>query len=87
MSLEEGKAYNQSIMGFCTGKQPPDTNVPVQWMMYDIWEEMRALDLQLANDIVEPVFVFMRAQTAKERLSISNVHDYLRYRQDDVGQA
>ncbi|PVI03625.1 Aristolochene synthase in complex with 12,13 Difluorofarnesyl diphosphate [Periconia macrospinosa] len=87
MSLEEGKAYNESLMGFCTGESIPDRNVPVQWMMYDIWEEMRNIDRQLANEVLEPVFVFMRSQTAKERLSVDNLHDYLQYRQNDVGQA
>jgi hypothetical protein len=56
-------------------------------MMYEIWEEMRGLDRRLADEVVEPVFVFMRAQTAKERLFIDNLHDYIVYRQADVGQA
>ena len=87
MSLEEGKSYNESLMSFCTGELQPNRNIPVQWMMYDLWKEMRTLDRQLAGEVVEPVFVFMRAQTAKERLCIDNLHDYLQYRQDDVGQA
>ncbi|KAJ4289873.1 hypothetical protein N0V90_011206 [Kalmusia sp. IMI 367209] len=87
LSLEEGKAYNNSLMPFCTGVLQPDRNNPVEWMMHDLWEEMRIIDRQLAEEVVEPVFVFMRAQTAKERLSIDSLHDYLQYRQDDVGQA
>lgn len=55
--------------------------------MYELWEEMRHIDRQLSDEVLEPVFIFMRAQTAKERLSIENLHDYLQYRQDDVGQA
>lgn len=86
MSLDEGKRYNESLMPFCTGKTP-NRAVPEEWMMYDLWEEMRSLDQQLANEVVEPVFLFMRAQTAKERLSMHGLHQYLRYRQADVGQA
>ncbi len=87
MSLEAGKAYNDSLMPFCTGSALPDRDVPVQWMMYDIWAEMRDLDQDLAAAVEEPVFLFMRAQTSKERLAINNLHRYLVYRQGDVGQA
>ena len=87
MSLEGGRAYNESLMPFCTGKVQPNRSIPVQWMMHDIWKEMRDLDNDLADDVVEPVFLFMRAQTAKERLSITDLHQYLKYRQGDVGQA
>ncbi|KAF2492611.1 Aristolochene synthase in complex with 12,13 Difluorofarnesyl diphosphate [Lophium mytilinum] len=87
MSLQDGKDYNESLMPFCTGNVQPNQDDPVQWMMYEIWEEMRALDRQLAEDVVQPVFLFMRAQTSKERLSITRLHQYFQYRQGDVGQA
>jgi aristolochene synthase len=87
MSLEAGRSYNESLMPFCTGNTQSDRSIPVQWMMYELWEEMRTFDRQLANEVVEPVFVFMRAQTSKERLLINDLHHYFQYRQDDVGQA
>ena len=87
MSLEDGEAYNNSLMPFCRGEQQPDRNVPVQWMMYDLWEDMRRCDKALADEVLEPVFLFMRAQTSKERLSVHGLGRYLQYRQGDVGQA
>lgn len=87
LSLEAGRAYNESLMPLCRGDVLPDRSVPVQWMMYDLWEEMRACDKVLADTVLEPVFEFMRAQTSSERLTVQGLGPYLRYRQADVGQA
>lgn len=87
MSLQDGKAYNESLMPICKGDKLPDRSVPAQWMMYDLWEDMRKCDKTLANEVLEPVFKFMRAQTSHERLNIQGLGRYLQYRQADVGQA
>lgn len=87
MSLADGEKYNNSLMPLMRGDVKPDRNVPVQWMMYDLWEEMRACDKVLADETLEPTFTFMRAQTAKERLTVHGLGRYLQYRQGDVGQA
>ena len=87
MSLADGAAYNDSLMPLCRGDVLPDRAVPVQWMMYDLWEDMRRCDKELADEILEPVFLFMRAQTSTERLSVRGLGSYLHYRQGDVGQA
>jgi len=56
-------------------------------ILQDIWESMRAHDLELANGVLEPTFIFMRAQTDKERLSMAGLGTYLKYRERDVGKA
>lgn len=86
MSLADSKAYNDSLMPLCRGEVLPDRSIPVQWMMYDLWEDMRKCDKAPAISVEEPVFEFMRAQTAKERLQICGFGNYLDYRQADVGQ-
>ena len=55
--------------------------------MFDLWESMRACDRTLADEILQPLFTFMLAQTSKEGLSIEGLGHYLDYRQRDVGQA
>lgn len=87
MSLQDGKEYNAMLMRLCSGVALPDRSVPVQWIMYDLWESMRACDRDLADGILEPVFTFMKAQTSKDRLSVKGLEEYLDYRQGDVGQA
>lgn len=87
MSLEDGAAYNNHLMPIMRGDALPDRKIPVEWMMYDLWEHMRALDKELADDVLEPTFTFMRAQTDKDRLSIVGMGPYLVYREKDVGKA
>lgn len=62
-------------------------SVPVEYILYDLWESMRAHDKYLADEVLEPVFTFMRAQTDKARLKINELGQYLEYREKDVGKA
>jgi len=48
---------------------------------------MRHHDLDLANEVLEPTFVFMRSQTDRARLRIKELGEYLEYRERDVGKA
>lgn len=85
MSFEDGEAYNASLMPIMKGIKQPDRSIPAESMMWDIWEEMRACDQELANDILEPMFDFMRAQTEKTRKNLKDLGAYLHYRERDVG--
>ncbi|KAI0454854.1 Aristolochene synthase in complex with 12,13 Difluorofarnesyl diphosphate [Xylaria acuta] len=87
MSLEEGRAYNERLMDIARGDILPDRTIPAEYIFYDLWESMRAHDLKMANDILEPVFVFMRAQTDPARLKPMDLEEYLQYREKDVGKA
>ena len=60
---------------------------PVEYILYDLWEEMRVVDEPLANTVLESTFIFMRAQTDKVRLSMTKLGVYLDYREKDVGKA
>lgn len=73
-------------MPLMRGTVQPDRSVTVEWMMYTVWEKMRASDLELANESLEPTFKFMRAQTSKLRLNVNGLGRYLEYRHADVGQ-
>ncbi|KAJ9306248.1 hypothetical protein DTO217A2_4182 [Paecilomyces variotii] len=87
MSMDEGSAYNERLIVLSRGNVLPDRSIPVEWITYDLWESMRAHDKALADEILEPVFSFMRAQTDKVRLSIKGLGNYLEYRDGDVGKA
>ncbi|PGG97505.1 hypothetical protein AJ79_09175 [Helicocarpus griseus UAMH5409] len=87
MSFEDGAAYNAKLMPISRGDVLPDRNVPVEYIMYDLWESMRACDRKLADEILEPVFTFMRSQTDPTRLGIAEMGAYLEYRERDVGKA
>ncbi|KAI1409845.1 Aristolochene synthase in complex with 12,13-Difluorofarnesyl diphosphate [Hypoxylon sp. FL1857] len=87
MSLEDGRAYNERLMPLFRGSVLPDRSIPVEWISYDLWESMRAHDRDMADEIIEPVFTFMRAQTDPTRLTEMGLGQYLEYRERDVGKA
>ena len=74
-------------MPIARGTVLPDRNVPVEYMTYDLWEMMRVFDRKLADEILEPVFTFMRAQTDPSRKANLGLGSYLQYREGDVGKA
>lgn len=60
---------------------------PEEFILYDLWESMRAHDRGLADAVLEPTFTFMRSQTDSARLTIQELGNYLVYRERDVGKA
>lgn len=86
MSFEEGAAYNKRLMPLARGAAIPDRSVPVEYIMYDLWQEMRSIDDTLANEILEPTFEFMRAQTDRVRGKPMGLGEYFQYRERDVGR-
>ena len=47
---------------------------------------MRMVDQALADAVLEPTFVFMRAQTDRARLNMNGFSQYFEYREKDVGK-
>ncbi|KAI1098798.1 Aristolochene synthase [Jackrogersella minutella] len=89
LSFADGEKLNNRLIELSKGPEyaTPDRSVPAEFVIYDLWESMRAHDFELANQVLEPTFVFMRSQTDKVRLSITELGEYLRYREKDVGKA
>lgn len=85
MSLVEGEAYNNKLMPIARGDVLPDRSVPVEYIMYDLWNSMREHD-DSSQEILEPVFTFMRAQTDSRRLKEMDLKEYFEYREHDVGK-
>ena len=48
---------------------------------------MRKYDVELADEVLESAFVFMRSQTNKIRMSITGLGEYLRCREKNVVKA
>ncbi|KFA81813.1 hypothetical protein S40288_09724 [Stachybotrys chartarum IBT 40288] len=87
MSFADGEAYNNRLIPISRGDVLPDRTKPEEFILYDLWESMRACDKELADEVLEPTFVFMRAQTDRARLTIQELGHYLEYREKDVGKA
>ncbi|CAJ2514067.1 Uu.00g021860.m01.CDS01 [Anthostomella pinea] len=89
VSFVDGEKLNNRLIELSRGPQyaTPDRSIPAEFVLFDLWESMRAFDLELANEVLEPTFLFMRSQTDKGRASITELGEYLRYREKDVGKA
>ncbi|KAI0599443.1 Aristolochene synthase in complex with 12,13-Difluorofarnesyl diphosphate [Biscogniauxia sp. FL1348] len=85
MSLQDAQAYNERLILIARGVQEPDRSIPAEWIMWDLWEDMRAVDAELAHILEEPTFIFLRAQVDKTRLNTGNLAAYFEFRQKDIG--
>jgi aristolochene synthase len=86
MSVEEGVAHQVKVVGCARGNLLPDRNIPAQWIMYDLFEEMRAVDKQLADELLEPTIDFLVAQADGDRMKPMNLKEYFDYRDADLGK-
>lgn len=84
MSLKEGSALIDRIIGIVQGTIEPNKDVPAEWMMKEVWDNLASIDKVLTDQMKEPAFVFWRSQVAKERLAPKTLKTYLRYREDDI---
>lgn len=83
MSSDEGSAYNERLIPISRGDVLPDCSVPVEYIIYDLWESMRQHDKKMADEILEPFFVLMRAQTDRSRAEPMGLGRYFEYREKD----
>lgn len=86
MSMEEGVAFNETIIQCCKSEVLPDRSVPAQWIMYDLFNEMRALDKPLADALLEHTIDFLRGQVNKDRSKPMDLQEYFVLRNDDLGK-
>ncbi|GKT61249.1 hypothetical protein ColTof3_08588 [Colletotrichum tofieldiae] len=84
MSLEEGSYYNERLMSIITGDVTTRDGSPVEKIVWDVWNDMKAVDDRLAHDLVEPMFDFWRSHTDSRRLDKKGTAAYLEYRARDV---
>jgi aristolochene synthase len=85
MSLEEGKAFNSKIVKCARGMTHPDRVVPAQWIRYDTFNEMRALDKPLADDVLQYVVGWLLAQDGKKFMPMDS-KEYFHFRDADFGR-
>lgn len=87
MSLKDAEEYNEKLILIARGLQQPDRSVPAEWMMWDLWEDMRAHDKEGAFLVEAPCFLFMRAQVDHMRLNPGGLSGYFEFREKDIGTA
>ncbi|KAI0379574.1 terpenoid synthase [Hypomontagnella monticulosa] len=86
MSVVEGVEHNSKVIECARGKLMPDRNIPAQWIMYDLFEDMRAIDKHLADELLEPTIDFLIAQADGNRMKPMSLKEYFEYRDADLGK-
>lgn len=86
MSVDEGTKQNNLVIECCRGTQLPDRNQPAQWIMYDLFESMRAIDKVLADDLLQHMIEFLVAQADGTRSKPMTLEAYFKYRYNDLGK-
>ncbi|KAJ2984458.1 hypothetical protein NUW58_g6045 [Xylaria curta] len=84
MSIEDGAVHQEKLLAIVRGDVAPDSNAPAEYIIYDVFERLRACDRELADEIMEPLAELLRAQTDKVRLTLSELEPYLEYREIDI---
>ncbi|KAI0966357.1 Aristolochene synthase, partial [Xylaria arbuscula] len=87
MPIEVAEEYNERLILIAQGIQRPDLTIPAEWMMWDLWEDMRKHHGELTKTIEDPCFLFMRAQVDKTRLNLDDLSLYFQFREKDIGTA
>jgi aristolochene synthase len=85
MSLDDGLAHNMKVIE-CARGTLPDRDVPAQYIMYDIFEGLRKVDLQLVDAVLRPTIDLLSAQVDSTRLKPMDLKEYFVYRIADLGK-
>lgn len=86
MSVADGKAHQDRIVECCRGSVTPDRSKPAEWIIYDLFEAMRAIDKVLADDLLRHTIDFLLAQADGERMKAMDLSTYFEYRDADLGK-
>ena len=86
MSVAEGVEFNAKVIECARGAVLPDRRVPAQFIMYDLFEAMRAVDKPLADELLLPTIEFLLAQVDGNRLKPMTLEEYFLYRDADLGK-
>ncbi|MCJ1479457.1 hypothetical protein MMC13_008143 [Lambiella insularis] len=87
MSVEEGKALYKRLIPIAKGKVLPNRADPYEWITYDVWASMRAVDEGLTENTFQGALLCVNAQVDAARNSCVSMSSLLkqRYKEGGVG--
>lgn len=85
MSIEEGKALYKRLIPIAKGKVLPDRKDPYEWITYDAFASMRAVDERLTEDTLEGAIMSVMAQVDEARTSCVSMESLLKHRIKEGG--
>jgi aristolochene synthase len=85
MSFQAGQVYVERIISLSRGEIAPENSVPEESIMYHLWKEIRKVDADAAEEILESTCAFWRAQADEKRKTLTDLASYLRFRATENG--
>ena len=85
MPIEEGKAFFKRLIPIAEGKVLPDRKDPYEWITYDVWASMRAVDEALTEATFRGSLLCMNAQVDKARNACAGMGALLKQRWEEAG--
>lgn len=58
--MDDGEGYLEALEAALKGHWLPDDDIPAVWMLCGLFDEMRALDYVLVDDIMETMVSHLR---------------------------
>lgn len=58
--MDDGEEYVEALEAAVNGHWLPDESIPAIWMLCGIFDEVRAQDYMLADDVIETAFAHLR---------------------------
>lgn len=85
MSLEDGKALYKRLITLAEGRAQPDRTNPYEWMTYDVFAKMRAVDHDLTEAVFRAMALCVTSQVDEERNRYTGMRALLQQRCKESG--
>ncbi|KID79657.1 Aristolochene synthase [Metarhizium brunneum] len=85
LSFSQGRALAEHIAHLCRGQRLPNRAVPMEWISYNLFRDMRELDAERASHVADAVEKSMMVQTSTRRGKDMGFSQFVEYRSVDVG--
>ncbi|KAI4115647.1 MAG: hypothetical protein LQ345_003804 [Seirophora villosa] len=85
LSLEDGKALYKRLITLAEGRAQPDRTSPHEWITYDVFAKMRAVDQDLTEAVTRGMTLCVTSQLDEERERSTGMRALLQQRCKEAG--
>ena len=85
MSLDDGKLFYQRLILLAKGKILPDRENPYEWITYDLFASMRAVDEAQTEGVLQDAILCVTSQVDEARNHCASMGDLLKQRYKEGG--
>ena len=85
MSLEDGKAFYMRLILLAQGKAVPNRENAYEWITYDLFASMRAVDEEQTKSVIKDAILCVTAQVDPARQKCVGMGQLLRQRYKEGG--